>query len=359
MPTTTTTTEIETKPGVAVHKIYFSGLAGAIFLCLGLSATLYVIGFATASWSVDTEVYVSADGSLLGNLTEAEKEAAGEPNGTLHQGLWESFIKVPTHLDEVEGIFCEGGYGVAGDHCYKAGDSALNYNDSQDFCEQDGGYLITITSEQEQADMIEYLKSNGAKEAYYWLGFVEPEEEEGWVWENGEISSYTAWNTGSGQPNNEAFQGISESQDCAAIGSNVNKRLWFDTACELDYSHYKSQPSFKNFPLCENEPRTPLEGWMKATQALISIGLVGLFLCIILACIYLCVHTVSKNATILSLVIFCFLTVIFMVVGFCVYGSQKGETLNWSFAISVIASFFCLLAGILGIVQMRKSGVRV
>ena len=41
---------------------------------------------------------------------------------------------------------------------------------------------------------------------------------------------------------------------------------------------------------------------------MITIGLVGLVLCIILACIYLCVHTVSKNATILALVIFCFLS---------------------------------------------------
>ncbi len=40
---------------------------------------------------------------------------------------------------------------------------------------------------------------------------------------------------------------------------------------------------------------------------MITIGLILLFVCMILAVIYLCVHTVSKNGTILALVILCFI----------------------------------------------------
>merc|ERR1712168_886375 len=99
--------------------------------------------------------------------------------------------------------------------------------------------------------------------------------------------------------------------------------------------------------------------WFWATQAMIVIGLAGIFICLILSALYLTVHTISKNSTILALVILCFLTVIFEVVGYAIFGSYKGSDVNWSLAICVISSIFCLIAGILAIVQMRKSGVRV
>jgi len=102
-----------------------------------------------------------------------------------------------------------------------------------------------------------------------------------------------------------------------------------------------------------------LEDWFLATKAMTSVGLIGLILCLILAGLYLTVHTISKNSTILALVILCFLTVIFEVVGYAIFGSYKGSDVNWSLAICVISSIFCLVAGILAIVQMKKSGVRV
>jgi len=105
--------------------------------------------------------------------------------------------------------------------------------------------------------------------------------------------------------------------------------------------------------------KTMQEEWFWATQAMIALGLLGLIVCLILSGLYLTVHTISKNSTILALVIFCFLTVIFMVVGFAIFGSYMGGDVNWSFAICVIASLFCLIAAILAIVQMKKSGVRV
>ena len=40
---------------------------------------------------------------------------------------------------------------------------------------------------------------------------------------------------------------------------------------------------------------------------MITIGFIGILIAMLLACVYLCVHTVSKNATILALVIVCFL----------------------------------------------------
>jgi uncharacterized membrane protein YqjE len=78
--------------------------------------------------------------------------------------------------------------------------------------------------------------------------------------------------------------------------------------------------------------------------------------------IYMCVHTVSKNSTIIALVCFCFLAVLFMVIGFLIYGLKivdEGYTLSWSFALTVVSSVLCLIAGIVSIIQLRNSGVHL
>jgi len=53
-----------------------------------------------------------------------------------------------------------------------------------------------------------------------------------------------------------------------------------------------------------------------------------------------------------------FVAAIFMLIGFVIYGT-KADDLSWSFIVTVIASILCLLAGILSILQMRSSGVRM
>ncbi|KAK2167851.1 hypothetical protein LSH36_23g07027 [Paralvinella palmiformis] len=100
------------------------------------------------------------------------------------------------------------------------------------------------------------------------------------------------------------------------------------------------------------------QDWFHAVQAMITIGLIGLILAFLLVCIYMCVHSLSKNKTLIALVIVCFLSVVFMVIGFIIYGSKR-DGLHWSFAVTVISSILCLVAGILSVVQMRQSGVRM
>ena len=48
--------------------------------------------------------------------------------------------------------------------------------------------------------------------------------------------------------------------------------------------------------------------WFHATQAMAIIGLVGLGIALLLIILYMCVHGVSKNSTIIGLVATCFLT---------------------------------------------------
>jgi len=90
---------------------------------------------------------------------------------------------------------------------------------------------------------------------------------------------------------------------------------------------------------------------------MLTIGLIGLVIALIFISLYMCVHSVSKNTTIVAFVIVSFISVAFMVVGYILLGTKAGDELKWSFILSVISAFFCLLAGILAVVQMRSAGV--
>lgn len=102
--------------------------------------------------------------------------------------------------------------------------------------------------------------------------------------------------------------------------------------------------------------------WLIGVVTLIGAGLLCLLICLLLISIYMCVHTVSKNSTIIALVFFCFFAFIFTVAGFVFYAVQK--TLHeaevfWSFGLVVSSSFFCLVAAIVSLVQLKSSGVRL
>jgi len=49
--------------------------------------------------------------------------------------------------------------------------------------------------------------------------------------------------------------------------------------------------------------------------------------------------------------------VVFMLVGFIIFGAKHVYDIHWSYAFSVIGAALCLLASILAIVQMKQSNV--
>lgn len=79
-------------------------------------------------------------------------------------------------------------------------DTVRTWNEAKQYCENQGGYLATITSPEENEFVYSYLKNNFGYESAY-FGFTDQDEEGIWVWDNGEVSSYTNWH--SGEPNGE------------------------------------------------------------------------------------------------------------------------------------------------------------
>lgn len=79
-------------------------------------------------------------------------------------------------------------------------DAITTWEEAQEYCESQGGYLATITSQEENEFVYSYLRSNFDYESAY-FGFTDRNEEGTWIWANGEKSSYTNWHPG--EPNSE------------------------------------------------------------------------------------------------------------------------------------------------------------
>ena len=83
-------------------------------------------------------------------------------------------------------------------------DNITTWEEAKQYCESKGGYLATITSQEENAYVYSYLRDNFDYESAY-FGFTDEEEDGNWEWENNEEVSYTNWHPGepNGQDENE------------------------------------------------------------------------------------------------------------------------------------------------------------
>lgn len=86
------------------------------------------------------------------------------------------------------------------EHYYKIFDVGYIWDDAEAYCESIGGYLVTITSQEEQNAVEEILKT-GTKNSY-WLGAQK--RSGNWKWASGEEWGYSKWATG--QPDNHCGQ---------------------------------------------------------------------------------------------------------------------------------------------------------
>lgn len=112
------------------------------------------------------------------------------------------------------------------------------------FCEDMGGHLAVIES-QEENDFIydyvhEYGKDYGQDSAYF--GYTDKDHEGDWTWVNGSESTYTNWNAG--QPNNGANNRDGSTEHYAQFDQTPEDGTWNDApfgkntsfiVCEWDF----------------------------------------------------------------------------------------------------------------------------
>ncbi len=84
-------------------------------------------------------------------------------------------------------------------YCLFELDAIGDWDSAREYCEELGGHLATITSQEENSFLYEYIRECGYESAYFGL----TRGEEGtWCWCTGELVDYTNW--ANGEPNNES-----------------------------------------------------------------------------------------------------------------------------------------------------------
>lgn len=117
-----------------------------------------------------------------------------------------------------------------GDHKYLIIEQTMSWEEAKAYCESLGGYLVTITSAEEQKFIEDYINEKGYKNKRFWLGFSDVAKEGTWNWVTGESNKYTNW----GKSLDNGYEGT---QDYAALvgfdttygaGKKVNFGQWDD-----------------------------------------------------------------------------------------------------------------------------------
>ena len=115
------------------------------------------------------------------------------------------------------------------DHVYKRYDYIMSWKDAEVFCEAQGGYLVTITSKNEQQFVVENLLMTNYRRGHYAIGATDENVEGRWEWVNGEQFSYSAWDLDAPEPTNE--NGANYASIMAAdFGKNKTVSEWIDIA---------------------------------------------------------------------------------------------------------------------------------
>ena len=94
-----------------------------------------------------------------------------------------------------------------GNHKYQIFQEALTWDEAKSKCEELGGHLATITSEEEYNFVLSFLPTS---RELYWLGGRKSDNGEVWQWITGEPFTFTKWHKG--EPNNQG-----QSEQCLEL----------------------------------------------------------------------------------------------------------------------------------------------
>ncbi|MEO5379037.1 MAG: C-type lectin domain-containing protein [Magnetococcus sp. DMHC-6] len=85
-------------------------------------------------------------------------------------------------------------------HTYTYVDTKMTWTEAKANCESIRAHLATITSQEEDNFVYNFIIENGGISS--WFGASDAESEGTWKWITGEPWNYTNWHTSSGEPNN-------------------------------------------------------------------------------------------------------------------------------------------------------------
>ena len=124
-----------------------------------------------------------------------------------------SSLRSSTVQVTVDGVTCTGQ--TYNNSCYKAYSFKYNYSGAQAYCEDQGGYLVKITSYSENTFVRSMISG------HIWIGANDISSEGSFKWPDGGSLVFSNWD--SGEPNNNKNK-----EDC---GEMYNDGTWNDATC--------------------------------------------------------------------------------------------------------------------------------
>lgn len=113
-------------------------------------------------------------------------------------------------------------------HKYEIIEKVMTWKEAKEYCESKGGYLVTITSKEEQKKIEELIKAKnyGNKKIRFWIGATDEETEGQWKWVTGEKFDYANW--GEKVPDNRKDQDFACMQNYEYSAFGIKEYQWDD-----------------------------------------------------------------------------------------------------------------------------------
>lgn len=173
--------------GTSMASPHVAGVVGLIFSAnpdISADAVKEIISnSATGEYGSEKYGLVNAENAVEAALDYTTDGTETEMGGQFAQS------KVPSGAVEFNGHYY---------YVYDV-DTVTDWSAAQEYCEAKGGYLSTITSQEENDFLYNYIHQCGYESAYF--GLTDEGSEGTWSWCNGEPLSYVNW--ADGEPNNE------------------------------------------------------------------------------------------------------------------------------------------------------------
>ncbi|KAJ8337089.1 hypothetical protein SKAU_G00383090 [Synaphobranchus kaupii] len=112
-----------------------------------------------------------------------------------------SGIALVSHGYPVESYmdYCPAGWTEYNDRCFKYISGATDWADAEINCENIGGNLASVHSEEEYAFIRQLVKQADSSEPTFWMGLSNHYKADTWLWSDGTRVDFTLWNPG--EPN--------------------------------------------------------------------------------------------------------------------------------------------------------------
>ena len=107
-----------------------------------------------------------------------------------------------------------------------------SWEEAERYCEEQGGHLAVITSDELNGVLYDYMRSLGYITAFF--GYSDAQTEGNWKWVTGEQPSYTNW--GTDEPNEEA-----RTEDYAMFSTSEKNGKWNDSEFSYETSAFICQ----------------------------------------------------------------------------------------------------------------------